>query len=91
MPRTPAPASVSAAMRPIGAAVRRCGVGAPPGEDVTFRVVFDSGGNVSAVTVGQHWAGTAVDSCVVRAVREVHLPPFSSPTWATSFTYWLCC
>lgn len=85
VPDLPARPDVAAAMRGVGPAVRACGTG--QGGTATVTVVFNSQGNVNTANVAPPAAGTPVGSCVARAVRGAHLPPFGRPTFSVTFPF----
>ena len=72
-------------MRGVGPAVRACGTG--QGGTATVTVVFNSQGNVNTANVAPPAAGTPVGSCVARAVRGAHLPPFGRPTFSVTYPF----
>ncbi len=84
-PDLPAHSDVAAAMRRVGPAVRACGTG--QGGTATVTLVFDSLGNVTTARVHRPPADTPVGSCVVRAARGAHLPPFTRPTFSVTFPF----
>jgi predicted Zn finger-like uncharacterized protein len=85
LPEMPARPDVAGAMRGVGPAVRACGTGS--GGTATVTVVFNSQGRVNTANVAPPFAGTPVGSCIARAVRDAHLPPFSRPTFSVTFPF----
>ncbi len=85
LPALPARPDVAAALRGVGPAVRLCGTG--QGGTATVTVVFNSQGGVNTANVAPPAAGTAVGSCVARAVRGAHLSPFARPTFSVTFPF----
>lgn len=85
LPNSPARSDVIAAMRGVGPAVRSCGTG--QGGTVMATVVFNSQGTVNTANVAPPAAGTAVGSCIARAVRGARLPPFARPTFSVTFPF----
>ena len=85
LPELPARPDVAGAMRGVGSAVRSCGTGS--GGTATVTVVFNSQGRVNTANVAPPFAGTPVGSCIARAVRDAHLPPFSRPTFSVTFPF----
>jgi predicted Zn finger-like uncharacterized protein len=85
VPEMPARPAVASAMRGVGPAVRACGTGS--GGTATVTVVFNNQGRVNTANVAPPFAGTPVGSCIARAVRDAHLPPFSRPTFSVTFPF----
>lgn len=85
LPEMPARPDVAAAMRGVGPAVRACGTG--QGGTATVTVVFNNQGNVNTANVAPPAAGTPVGSCIARAVRAAHLPPFNRPTFSVTYPF----
>ncbi len=85
LPALPTRPSVVAAMRDVGPAVRRCGTG--QGGFAAVTVVFNNQGSVNTANVAPPAAGTAVGSCVARAVRGARLSPFARPTFSVTYPF----
>ncbi|MFO0694815.1 MAG: GYF domain-containing protein [Polyangiales bacterium] len=85
LPETPSRDSVRAALSGVSGEVRACGAGEHGVAPVA--VTFRSNGSVSSANVGGQFAGTPVGSCIARAVRGAHVPPFRNPTFNVSFPY----
>lgn len=84
VPETPARAAVVSALRGAGPSVRSCGNGSGGVASVT--IVFNSRGEVNTATVASPVTG-AQASCVTSAVRRVHVPPFSRPTFSVTYPF----
>ncbi len=85
LPELPARPDVATALRSVSGAVRACGTG--QGGTATVTVIFNGQGRVNTANVAPPFAGTPVGSCIARAVRDAHLPPFSRPTFSATFPY----
>lgn len=72
-------------MRSVGPAVRACGNG--QGGTAMVSVVFNNQGRVNTANVSPPFAGTPVGSCVARAVRDAHVPPFSRATFQINYPF----
>lgn len=85
VPETPSRSAVGTALRGIGPSVRACGTGT--GGTATVEVVFNSNGGVNTANVHPPYSGTPVGSCIARAVRRAHIPPFSRPTFQVTYPF----
>lgn len=72
------------ALRGAGGSVRSCGTG--QGGVATVTLVFNSRGEVNTATVAPPVTG-AQAGCVVSAVRRVHVPAFSRPTFSVTYPF----
>ncbi|MEZ4408168.1 MAG: hypothetical protein R3A52_17075 [Polyangiales bacterium] len=85
VPEAPSRPAVASALRGVGPAVRACGTGT--GGTATVTVVFNSSGGVNTANVQAPYAGTPVGSCIARAVRGAHIPPFSRPSFTVNYPF----
>lgn len=84
-PQTPSRGSVVGAMRAVSGAVRACGNGAHGTAPV--RIVFSgSNGRVTSAQVSGNFPGP-VRSCIARAVRAAHVPPFRQSSFSINFPF----
>lgn len=84
LPAVPDRSAVIAALRGAGSSVRSCGTG--QGGVATVTIVFNSRGEVNTATVAAPVTG-AQASCVTSAVRRVHVPAFSRPTFSVTYPF----
>jgi predicted Zn finger-like uncharacterized protein len=84
LPLRPDRTAVIAALRGAGPSVRSCGSG--QGGVATVTIVFNSRGEVNTATVAPPVTG-AQASCVASAVRRVHVPAFSQPTFSVTYPF----
>jgi hypothetical protein len=82
MPETPSPNDVINAMREVQSAVRACAFFEGQTGIASITIVFASSGRVISATVAPPFAGTAVGSCMERAVRAATVPAFTRPTYS---------
>lgn len=85
VPQLPERTRVAEAFRSVAGLVAPCGVEGT----LNASVVFRSDGAVSEVTVLSPFAHTAVDLCASRAIRRMHVPPFSRPTFTVVYPFTL--
>ncbi len=84
LPAHPDRSTVILALHALNGAVHTCRNDQPGTATVTFD--FDQSGHVTAAAVSGIPAGPVSD-CVVAAARTVTLPPFSNPSYRTTFSY----
>lgn len=83
-PATPSRDDVAAAMNAVAPAVRSCAGGR--GGVVEFQLVFSASGAVDSASVRSGPLATgAQGECMVRAVRQARVPPFTSPRLSITF------
>jgi hypothetical protein len=82
-PLTPSRADITTAMQAVSPAARACGTGS--GGSATVTVMFSSEGSALVVTVAPPFGNTPVGECIVRAVNEAHVPPFSQRAFSTTY------
>ncbi len=87
LPTTPDRATIQTILEGRADAVRACAAGAHGLADVD--VVIAASGRVTTATVNGTFAGTAVGSCIARAVRGATFPPFSQPRFQVTYPYHL--
>jgi hypothetical protein len=75
------------AMREVQSAVRACAVREGQTGMANITIVFASSGRVITANVAPPFAGTAVGSCMARAVRAATVPAFTRPTFRVSYPF----
>lgn len=86
-PETPSRNDVINAMREVQSAVRACAVRTGQTGIASITIDFASSGRVISATVAPPFAGTAVGSCMARAVRAATVPAFTRPTFRVSYPF----
>jgi hypothetical protein len=86
LPETPPRDDVVRALRSVAGRVSACGGGAR-GVATTTLTLDGATGRVTAARVTGPFAGTAVGSCVARAVRGARFPRFRRASFAVTFPY----
>jgi hypothetical protein len=74
------PFSPEAARRAVAAVLKgvaRCKEAGGSTGQATTSITFSSNGSVSSVTVGAPFAGTSTGTCIISALKEAKMPPFS--------------
>ena len=85
IPATPARADVARGLDAIAPALRACAHGIAA--TATTRITFDAAGHVSNATFQPPFGGSPVDECMVTAVRQAHIPPFSSAPFVVTYPF----
>ncbi len=86
-PETPGRGDVRRAMDGVSAAVRGCGDGGAG--RVVVEVTFASEGSVRSASVTGGDVPPPVRSCVARALRQAHVPPFTRASFRVTYPFML--
>jgi hypothetical protein len=85
VPSTPSRQDVITALDGVRATVQRCANGNVGTVPVTL--TFGATGDVESVSVGGTFAGTPAGRCIADAVRGVHVPAFSRPSFTVTYPF----
>ena len=87
LPSAPDRSTIQAVLAARADAVSACANGAHGLADVD--IVISGSGRITTATVNGSFAGTAIGSCIARAVRAATFPPFAQPRFQVTYPYHL--